>query len=157
MFKTFAVHLSKGSMNGDRGLRTGSQTVSMGIPYNTRAIKRLATLFDGLRGALNPTTVLITHSANTALKMVKHMIHTNTLVGWTRQCSVKMKDREPSRKKNEMMESGKTATSPLKKLRFTIFVSPICARALRDALRIISANSGSWATYNSLTRIRSIR
>jgi len=62
--------------------------------------------------------------------MVKHMIHTNTLVGWTRQCSVKMKDREPSRKKNEMMESGKTATSPLKKLRFTIFVSPICARSL---------------------------
>jgi len=57
--------------------------------------------------------------------MVKHVIHTNTLVGWTSQCSMKMKDRVQSRKKNEMMESGKATTSPLKKLRFTIFLSPI--------------------------------
>jgi hypothetical protein len=125
-FKTSPIQSSKGIMKRDRGrLRTGTQIVSMGIPYNTRATKRLVILLDGLRGALNPTTALTTHSANTVLKMVKTMTHTNTLMGWTSQYSVKMKDREASRKKNEMIESGMTATSTLKKLRFTIFLSPI--------------------------------
>jgi hypothetical protein len=126
MFRTSPIQSSKGITKRDRGrLRTGTQIVSMGIPYNPRATKRLVILSNGLRGALNPTTALTTHSANTVLKMVKIMSHTNTLVGGTSQYSVKVKDRAPSRKKNEMIESGKTATSPLKNIRFTIFLSPI--------------------------------
>jgi hypothetical protein len=48
MFKTSETQLSKGIMKGDRGLRTGSQTVSMGVPYNTRAIKKGEILFNRL-------------------------------------------------------------------------------------------------------------
>ena len=101
---------------GDRGLGTGSETASKGTPYNTRATEKPVTLLNGLREPPNPTTALITHSANTALKTLKNMSHADTLAGGTSQCSVKIKDRETSRKKNETMESGKTATNPLKKI-----------------------------------------
>jgi hypothetical protein len=107
---------------GDRGLGTGSETASKGTPYNTRATEKPVTLLNEIREPPNPTTALITHSANTALKTLKNMSHADTLAGGTRQCSEKMNDREPSRKKNEMMESGKTVNNPLKKLRFTVFI-----------------------------------